>query len=244
MKTLLQSTLETQDGRYQTIEHELRSTGHKLVLVLATRCLSMGDWEGWQGGCTSDDSLLQSTLENWRVILQTIEHELRSTGPKLVPLLATRCLYQGLCLTEGQPDPKADHMSTWPYIVLLLTTSCLHFRGYIWSHVCMTKVVTHMATTCISLGEGQVDILCNRHSASQPAAIGQPTSHVTKYQPVRLWDGQIFGGRWTGSLTTLSPIPESQHSYWFPLGSDLPDLRSGKWQKWALQSVIYIWHYI
>ena len=28
-----------------------------------------------------------------------------------------------------------------------------------------------------------------------PAAIGQPTSHVTKYQPVRLQVGQIFGGR-------------------------------------------------
>ena len=26
-------------------------------------------------------------------LLQTIEHELRSMGPKFIPLLATRCLY-------------------------------------------------------------------------------------------------------------------------------------------------------
>ena len=59
--------------------------------------------------------------------------------------------------------------------------------------------------------------------ASLPASIGQPTSHVTRYQPVRLWVGQIFGGRWTGSPTTLGPSPGSQHSNWFPLGSGLPD---------------------
>ena len=56
-----------------------------------------------------------------------------------------------------------------------------------------------------------------------PAAIGQPTSLVTRYQPVRLWVPQIFGGRRTGSLTIMSPSPGSQHSHWFPLGSDLPD---------------------
>ena len=32
--------------------------------------------------------------------LQTIEHELRTTGPKLLPLLAMRCLYQGVHLTN------------------------------------------------------------------------------------------------------------------------------------------------
>ena len=29
-------------------------------------------------------------------------------------------------------------------------------------------------------------------------------------------------GKWTGSPTTLGPIPWSQHSHWFPLGSNLP----------------------
>ena len=32
----------------------------------------------------------------------------------------------------------------------------------------------------------------------------------------------IGTGRWTGGLTTLGPSPGSQHSHWFPLGSDLP----------------------
>ena len=54
----------------------------------------------------------------------------------------------------------------------------------------MTKIVTHMV-----MGEGQFDILFDRQSASLPAAIGQPTSHVTKYQLVRHGVGQIFGGR-------------------------------------------------
>ena len=31
-----------------------------------------------------------------------------------------------------------------------------------------------------------------------------------------------WAGEWTGSPTTLGPIPGSQHSHWFPLGSDLP----------------------
>ena len=53
--------------------------------------------------------------------------ELRSTGHNWVPLLATRCLYQGECLTKGQPDPKAENMSNWPDIVLLLATRCLYW---------------------------------------------------------------------------------------------------------------------
>ena len=32
----------------------------------------------------------------------------------------------------------------------------------------------------------------------------------------------LLGGKWTGSLTTLGPSPVSQHSHWFPRGSDLP----------------------
>ena len=49
-------------------------------------------------------------------LLQTIEDGLRSMGPKFIPLLATRCLYQGVCETESQPDPKANQMSRWPNI--------------------------------------------------------------------------------------------------------------------------------
>ena len=43
-------------------------------------------------------------------------------------------------------------------------------------------------------GEGNIDILFDRQSASLPAAIAQPTSHVTKYQPVRPWVGWMVAG--------------------------------------------------
>ena len=52
--------------------------------------------------------------------------ELRSTRPNFIPILATRCLYWGVCLTNGQSNPKADQMSSWPDIVLLLATRCLY----------------------------------------------------------------------------------------------------------------------
>ena len=76
--------------------------------------------------------------------------------------------------------------------------------------------------------------------ASLLAAIGQSSSHVTKYHTVRLWVGQIVGGRRTGDLTILSPCPWSQHSTWFPLGDWPTWPRLGKWHKWAPQPIIYI----
>ena len=59
---------------------------------------------------------------------------------------------------------------------------------------------SHMHGHKMSLpGEGQFDILFDRESVSQtaslPAAIVQPTSHVTKYKLIRLGVGQIFCGR-------------------------------------------------
>ena len=39
--------------------------------------------------------------------------------------LATRCLCLGVYLTQGQPDPKSDQMSTWPKVVSFLATRCL-----------------------------------------------------------------------------------------------------------------------
>ena len=99
-----------------------------------------------------------------------------------------------------------------------LATRCLYQTGT--SDLrSVTKVVTHMAIRCLYLGECQVDI-CS--IGSQPAATGQPTSLVTNYQPFRLWNGQIFGGRRTGRLTTLGTSPGSQRYHWFPFGSDLP----------------------
>ena len=59
--------------------------------------------------------------------------ELRSTRPNFIPFLATRCLYQGVHLTKGQPDPKAHQMSSWHDVVLLLATRCLY------QEVCLTE---------------------------------------------------------------------------------------------------------
>ena len=63
-----------------------------------------------------------------------------SSWPKVISLLANRCLYwgamgtQGVHLTKGQPDSKADQMSRWPNIVPLLATR------YLYSEVHLTKV--------------------------------------------------------------------------------------------------------
>ena len=110
--------------------------------------------------------------------------------------------------------------------------------GGIWPQINLTKEVTHWATRCLCLGEGQVYILCNSQSVSQP------TSHVKKCQPVRLWVGQIVDGGRTGGLTTLGPSPGSQHSHWFPLGEWPTSPRPGRWHKWALQPFIYHWYYL
>ena len=50
-------------------------------------------------------------------------------------------------------------------------------------------------------GEGQVDILLD----SQPAAIGQSTSHVQKCLTVKLWVGDIVGGRRTWGPDHIGP---------------------------------------
>ena len=44
--------------------------------------------------------------------------------PEEVPVLVIRCLYQAWHVTKGQPDPKADQMSSWPEVVPLLATRC------------------------------------------------------------------------------------------------------------------------
>ena len=151
----------------------------------------------------------------------------------------SRQLFQwGVHLTWCWPDLTSDQMQTWAKVswgvhltegqpahssITLGHKVSLPGRGV--HLVYVNKVVTHMATRCLCLGEGKVDILFNRHPASHlaslPAAIGQPTSYVTKYQPVRLWVGQMMAG--TGSPTTLGPSPGSKQFHWFPLGSDLPD---------------------
>ena len=81
-----------------------------------------------------------------------------SSWPEVIPLVTTRCLYQGCTYDQtkcqadlklyhswpldastggtsdqSQPDPKADQMSSWPEVIQLLATICL--TGV----VCLTK---------------------------------------------------------------------------------------------------------
>ena len=129
-----------------------------------------------------------------------------------------------VCLTECQPNPKANQMSRWPDIVPLLVTGCLYQGVHLTTGLCDHSSHTYGHRMSLP-GEGQVDILFDRQSASQPACHLQLASQPAMWQHVnmsRLWVGQIFGGRGTGSSTTLVPSPGSQHSHWFPLGSDLP----------------------
>ena len=99
------------------------------------------DWQGVSGGIVGyiwkmKTAYCKVFLKTEVGLLQTIEHELRSTGPKLVPLLATTCLFLGALrghvgvgvhLTKQQPDPLTDDMSCWPAVVPLLTTRSLHW---------------------------------------------------------------------------------------------------------------------
>ena len=49
----------------------------------------------WGLHMKNEDSLLQSTLKNSRQSIADNRNELRSTGPRLVLLLTTRCLSLG-----------------------------------------------------------------------------------------------------------------------------------------------------
>ena len=109
-----------------------------------------------------------------------------------------RYLYRGVHLTK-------DHVTTG------LCDQCSHTHG----HQMSMHGGRFRLTFCL-LGSQPASQL-----ASLPAAIVQPASHVARYQPVRLWVGHICGGRRTRSPNTLGPSPGSQHSHWFPLGSDL-----------------------
>ena len=67
-------------------------------------------------------------------LLQTIEHEFRSMGPKATRFLYLRAVrgHMGVMwvhLTKHQPEPQADDMSCWPAVVPPLTTRYLYWDG-------------------------------------------------------------------------------------------------------------------
>ena len=108
--------------------------------------------QGASKGCRGVRWTLGVTYEIWRwsiakyswklnSLLQTIEHELRSTGPKLVPVLAQfSCIYistilpHQMALLGGTSELRsvvstiipflAQQMSSWPDAVPLFITIC------------------------------------------------------------------------------------------------------------------------
>ena len=135
---------------YQGGTSEIRSTRPNLVPLLTMRCLYQGVH---LTSAQADPTLYQSWLldastvgyisaqVNQTQLSTTLDHEmplpggtsyLSSTRPSLVPLLATRCLYQGVHLTSGQADPTL--YQSW-----LLDASPV---GYISAQVNQTQLST------------------------------------------------------------------------------------------------------
>ena len=101
--------------------------------------------------------------------------------------------------------------------------------GYIWPQVNLTTVVTQLATRCLCLGEGYIDILWDSMSASQLQLASQPAMW-------KMSTCQILG--WSDSWWWENWGPNS------PLGEWPTWPRPGKWHKWAVQTLIYHWHYL
>ena len=143
----------------------------------------------------------------------------------------------------GQTDPKADQMASWSDVVPLLVTRCLW--GYIWPQVYVTKVVTHMATRCLSMG-GRVRLtfcVIESQPASQLANYNWPANHpcdkISTCQALGwsdIWWQEDRDPDHTGPLSRVQALPLVPLREWptWP--------RPGKWYKWALQLVIYLWH--
>ena len=128
-----------------------------------------------------------------KVLLKTQgTSELRSTGPKLVPLLAMRCL---------SLEALRGHEGGW---------------GYMWQNSSLTNRLITCHAHLQKYHSWQLDF-CSGSRGCQGASRG--VGGITGLAGgVR---GHL-GGRWTRNPTTLGPSPGSQHSHWFLLGNNLP----------------------
>ena len=111
-----------------------------VVPLLTSRCLDLG-WgcQGANRGCRGIGGIggyiwkmkmvyCKVLLKTQDGLLQTIEHELRSMGPKLVPLLAARCLYWGM---GGVSNWRSACLKGWPNVKLTwdASTNGVHLTG-------------------------------------------------------------------------------------------------------------------
>ena len=112
----------------------------------------------------------------------------------------------------------------------------------IWPQVYVTKVVTHIATWCLCLGRVRLTFCL---IGSQPTSCNwpanQPCDKISTCQLLGwsdIWWQEDQEPNLIGLQSRVPVLPL------VPLGKWPTWQRPGKWHKWALQSVIYIWHYI
>ena len=148
-----------------------------------------------------------------------------STWPE-VSHLVTRCLCPGGHLTIGQLDWHSNtlghKMSVW---------------GVIWPQVNLTKVVTHLAW-----GRNRLTFCL---IGSQPASQLHLAGQAAMWKNVNLsdfgWSDSWWWEDWgPDHIGPQSRVPALQL---VPLGEWPTWPRLDKWHKWALQPVIYLWHY-
>ena len=161
--------------------------------------------------------------------------ELRLTEPKLVPFLATRCLYWGIHLSSDELDLSEYH--SWPPYASM---------GVHLPQVFVTKLVTHMATRCLCLGRVRLTFcLIGSQPASQLASCNwpanQPCYKISTCQGLGwsdIWWQEDTEPGHIGPLFRIPSLPV------VPLGQWPTWPRAGKWHKWPLQPIIYLWHYV
>ena len=80
-------------------------------------------------------------LINWTPVSSILDHEMPLTGGHL---------------TECQPDPKANQMSSWPDVVPLLVSTCLYWGVH------LTNLMTYsvVAFKCNLPPQLQINIIC------------------------------------------------------------------------------------
>ena len=147
--------------------------------------------------------------------------ELKSTGDNFVPLLATRCLYWGVHLTKGQPDPKGDQMPSWSYVAPLLATKCLYQGVHLTKGQPNPKpgqmsswpyVVLLLATRCLYWGASDLsakrthenlNILCVLGFASQRSFLRKTNNDADWLVKAQHCDLYCFKGKLTRNCVSF-----------------------------------------
>ena len=119
-----------------------------------------GGLTGGQQGCRwhwrlhmkNEDSLLQSTVENYKRSIADNRTWGQINGTQLHTTLGHQMPLLGVHLTECQPVPRNHQMSRWPNIVPFWATRCLYW-GMSGFRSTGPMSVPSMATRCLYQGD-------------------------------------------------------------------------------------------